>query len=578
MRCQDGADQVAAVYKPAAAERPLWDFPTDTLYLDFAVANFGTAAATEQFLMQIFVDGALFVTFANSPPLAANSYTYAADYPLGTLAAGIHTVRIKVDAANAVAESDETDNEYTKTFPVGGAVPVNDNFSSAQVFSGSSGTATGTNINATKEAGEPNHAGDAGGGSVWFQWTAPDTGVATIDTLTSNFDTLLATYTGSAVGSLTAVPGGSNDDDAESGTRQSKVTFNAVAGTVYRIAVDGWGGETGSITLHYSLAAVPTVVSLNRANSTPSNAGTVNWMLTFSSAVTGVTAGNFSIEGTAITGASVGTPTTADGGVTWNVPVTTGSSNGTLTLSLANTTGQSPAISTTLPFVGASYTIDKTPPTAAVTPTGTTTNSSPITFTLTFSESVTGLTAGGVTVTNGTVGALSGSGTTYTIPVTPTSPGVVTCTVNVGAAQDPAGNNNTASNAASVTLLSPQEVWRQTYFGITTNTGNAADTADPDGDGHDNLFEYVAGLAPNDALSRFKVRVEAVAGQPAQKAIIFSPLVLGRTYVVKYKTSLTDATWTTLPNITTSDNGTERTVTDLGGVGTKFYRVEITLP
>ncbi len=93
---------------------------------------------------------------------------------------------------------------------------------------------------------------------------------------------------------------------------------------------------------------------------------------------------------------------------------------------------------------------DTTPPTVAVTPTGTTTASSPITFTLTFSEQVTGLTTAGITVTNGSKGALSGSGAVYTIPVTPTGQGAVTCLVSAGAAQDPSLNNNTVSNAASV--------------------------------------------------------------------------------------------------------------------------------
>jgi hypothetical protein len=134
------------------------------------------------------------------------------------------------------------------------------------------------------------------------------------------------------------------------------------------------------------------------------------------------------------------------------------------------------------------------------------------------------------------------------------------------------------TTSATLTVLTAQEAWRQLYFGITTNTGNAADSADPDGDGYTNLFEYVAGLVPTDPLSRFNLRVAAVEGQPAQKAIIFSPVAAGRSYLVKYKTGLTDATWTTLTNTTTSDNGTERTVTDLGATGPKFYRVEITLP
>lgn len=40
-------------------------------------------------------------------------------------------------------------------------------------------------------------------------------------------------------------------------------------------------------------------------------------------------------------------------------------------------------------------------------------------------------------------------------------------------------------------------LWRETYFGNAANTGNAADGADPDGDGMSNLIEYALGTHPN---------------------------------------------------------------------------------
>src|SRR5262249_23640556 len=69
--------------------------------------------------------------------------------------------------------------------------PANDNFPNRPVISGSSATATGSNVNATKEAGEPNIAGNAGGKSVWWTWTAPVSGSAKVSTAGSNFDTTL---------------------------------------------------------------------------------------------------------------------------------------------------------------------------------------------------------------------------------------------------------------------------------------------------------------------------------------------------------------------------------------------------
>lgn len=46
------------------------------------------------------------------------------------------------------------------------------------------------------------------------------------------------------------------------------------------------------------------------------------------------------------------------------------------------------------------------------------------------------------------------------------------------------------------TTLSPIEVWRGTYFPTHLNTGNAANTADPDHDGIPNLVEYALGTDP----------------------------------------------------------------------------------
>src|SRR5258706_4558277 len=85
------------------------------------------------------------------------------------------------------------------------AGPANDNFANAQAISGCSGSVAGTNLNATKESGEPSHSPDnnQGGASVWYQWQAPVTSSVTITTAGSNFDTVLAVYTGPSVSSMT---------------------------------------------------------------------------------------------------------------------------------------------------------------------------------------------------------------------------------------------------------------------------------------------------------------------------------------------------------------------------------------
>ena len=134
------------------------------------------------------------------------------------------------------------------------AAPSNDNFVNAQLLAGASGTTTGTNVEATAEDFEPDHDGEPVTHSVWYKIT-PATGTVTIDTFGSDFDTVLAVYTGTSVVNLTYVT--SNDDDTSCACAQSAVTFDSVAGTTYRIAVDGFGGAVGSISLHWGFTVPP---------------------------------------------------------------------------------------------------------------------------------------------------------------------------------------------------------------------------------------------------------------------------------------------------------------------------------
>jgi hypothetical protein len=131
----------------------------------------------------------------------------------------------------------------------GASVPSNDDFGNATVLSGAGGTLTTDNTDATKEPGEPNHAGDAGGHSIWFSWTPNFTGVASIDTFGSSFDTLLAAYTGGSVSSLNQV---ASSDDVGDTASVSRICFPVSAGaSTFLIAVDGYDGDQGALTLNW---------------------------------------------------------------------------------------------------------------------------------------------------------------------------------------------------------------------------------------------------------------------------------------------------------------------------------------
>ena len=145
------------------------------------------------------------------------------------------------------------------------APPGNDAFAAATLLRAATGSYNGTNREATKQTGEPRHAGNVGGASVWYRWVAPAAGTATFDTLAGGFDTLLAVYTGSSVGALTLV---AQNDNATSATRTSKVSFSARAATTYYVAVDGYNGGSvparGTFAVNWQLTATGRTVPNDR--------------------------------------------------------------------------------------------------------------------------------------------------------------------------------------------------------------------------------------------------------------------------------------------------------------------------
>lgn len=128
--------------------------------------------------------------------------------------------------------------------------PPNDFFAAATPLSGNAFTAAGYNRAATNEVfekGKP-HASSGQGKSVWWRWTAPENGDFTINTSGSDFDTVLAIYTGTNPKKLTKI---ASNDDRSPLDWTSQVTISAVAGTIYHIAVDSFREDSaGNIVLN----------------------------------------------------------------------------------------------------------------------------------------------------------------------------------------------------------------------------------------------------------------------------------------------------------------------------------------
>ena len=124
--------------------------------------------------------------------------------------------------------------------------PMNDDFATRAQLSGPNVSVRSSNVGATRESGEPQHAGVTGGASLWWTWTATSTSMVAFDTSGSSFDTVLAVYTGTSFSTLQSV---ASNDNASTSVTTSRVLINATAGTTYQIAVDGKNGATGSVSL-----------------------------------------------------------------------------------------------------------------------------------------------------------------------------------------------------------------------------------------------------------------------------------------------------------------------------------------
>jgi hypothetical protein len=199
----------------------------------------------------------------------------------------------------------------------------------------------------------------------------------------------------------------------------------------------------------------PTVSSMARSGASPTNAGSVSWTVTFSESVSGVNAADFALAASGVSGASI---TSVTGTGPYTVTANTGSGSGSIGLNLVDDDSIQDEATNRLGGTGAGngnatgevFTIDKTPPTvssidrAAASPT----NASSVSWTVTFSEDVTGVATGNFTLVNGGLGGspaitgVSGGGTTWNVTAS-TGTGNGTLGLNLtssGSIQDGVGN------------------------------------------------------------------------------------------------------------------------------------------
>ena len=266
----------------------------------------------------------------------------------------------------------------------------------------------------------------------------------TVNWSTAQTVTVTAAHDGDAV-----------DDSATISHAVAGGDYGAVTAVSVAVTVDD--DETADTT-------APRVASIvhGTPSSSPTNADSLTWRVTFSEAVSNVDTADFAVSGTNAT-----LSVSAVSGVTGAYDVTASGGNlagvtATVTLSIAAghniQDAASNALTNTTPTGTdeSDYVVDNTAPTVAITGVPPT-SSAAFTATFTFSEDVTGFVASDITVGNGTASAFTATTAdrVYTASITPTANGEVTVDVAADAATDEAGNGNTAATRAASNYTAP---------------------------------------------------------------------------------------------------------------------------
>ncbi|UOQ72763.1 Ig-like domain-containing protein [Hymenobacter cellulosilyticus] len=384
------ATQFSINYQQTVTAAPMVIVPTNGSLVSTTTPTYGGTAPVNS-TVTVYVDGLSIGT-----TIATGSGNWTITQP-AALAQGSHTVYATAQSSGAVVSA----NSLTNTFTVDSVQPT-------VAFS-----STATSPTSTSPI------------PVTVTFSESVTGFSATDVTVRNGT--LANFSGSGASySFTITP-----------AANGQVTAN-IAANVAQDAAGNPNAAAPQFLIFYNQAVTPAPVVIAPANGSLISTTTPTY--------SGTAVANSTVT-VYVDGAAIGTTTaTSAGNFTLTQPSALAQGSHTVYATAQVSGSAASANSSTNTF-----SVDSTSPTVAISSTATNpTSTTPIPVTVTFSESVTGFSAGDVTVSNGTLTGFSGSGSAYSFSVTPTANGQVTVNIAANVAQDVAGNGNSAATPFSV--------------------------------------------------------------------------------------------------------------------------------
>lgn len=265
--CAPGAISVGAVYDSNMGTRGFLSTPScfDKTTEADKIACFSNSASNLTLLAPGVKINAAGITYSGTsqaaPHVAGAVAVLRSTYPEESLS----QIQARM-TSTGVPINDPRNNITTPRLNLlAAATPINDMFINRAQLNGIVGRTSGTTLLASKEVNEPNILGNAGGQSLWWKWTAPQSGQLSLNSNGSNFDSLLAVYTGSELSALNSIASKDNTSN-----QQEDLVLQVKAGTEYVVAIDVANGSPSNFAINWNLNTNP------QANLTTNITGTNN--------------------------------------------------------------------------------------------------------------------------------------------------------------------------------------------------------------------------------------------------------------------------------------------------------------